>query len=278
MDKNVSELSNFEQIDLLQEMFDNNEIDLKTSDITAALVAASERVGAGFLLGKGAQFLTKGLVKATPKPVFKAFQKGYIKQGLKNAKVNATNWRNYINPTVSVLGEATTEGFIQEPLIIAGVNEALKKVKDADGNNLSINVYDPMRLKESFTQAAFASPGISAGARAIRKARKEAYRGLFEQGSNTTRDQINVRRKKAKDKLDKGAITEEQYIQEIDELDTVEDLIYSRRIDKFDPKTRVKFGELALEQQKLLQERETLKNSLSDRPFDVKNLKKIKRT
>ena len=276
MDKNINELSNFEQIDLLQEMFDNNEIDLSTSSMTAFLVAASERAGAGLLLGEGAKFLTKGVIKATPKPVWKAFQKGYLKQGLKNAKVNATNWRNYINPGIRLLGEPTTEGLIQEPLIIAGVNEALKKVKDADGNNLSINVYDPMRLKESFTQAAFASPGISAGARAIRKAGKEAYRGLFEQGSNTTRDQFDVRRKKAKDKFDAGTITEEQYIQEIDELDTVEDLIYSRRIDKFDPKTKVKFGELALEEQKLLQERETLKNSLSDRPFDVKKSEKNK--
>ncbi|MBR50911.1 MAG: hypothetical protein CMD58_00165, partial [Gammaproteobacteria bacterium] len=268
MDKNINELSNFEQIDLLQEMFDNNEIDLSTSGMTAFLVAASERAGAGLLLGEGAKLLTKGMIKTTPKPVWKAFQKGYLKQGLKNAKVNATNWRNYINPSIKLLGEPTTEGLIQEPLIIAGVNEALKKVKDADGNNLSINVYDPMRLKESFTQAAFASPGISAGARAIRRAGKEAYRGLFEQGSNTTRDQIDVRRKKAKDNYDEGAITEEQYIQEIDELDTVEDLIYSRRIDKFDPKTRVKFGELALEQQKLLQEKETLENSLSGRVFD----------
>ena len=282
MDKNINDLSNFEQIDLLQEMFDNNEIDLSTSGITAALIAASERVGAGFVLGKGAQFVTKGMVKATPKPVFKAFQKGYIKKGLENAKINATNWRNYINPTISVAGEAVTEGFIQEPLIIAGVNESLKKVKDADGNNLSIDVYDPMRLKESFSQALVASSGISAGSRAARRAGKEAYRSLFEQGSNTTRDQFDVRRKKAKEKLDKGTITEDQYIQEIDELDTVEDLIYSRRIDKFDPKTRVKFGELALEQQKLLQEKETLESSLSGRVFDEvkskenqKNLDKV---
>ena len=89
MDKNVKDLSNNEQIDLLQEMFDNNEIDLSTSGITAALVAASERAGAGLLLGEGAKLLTKGMIKATPKPVWKAFQKGYLKQGLKNAKVNA---------------------------------------------------------------------------------------------------------------------------------------------------------------------------------------------
>ena len=125
-------------------------------------------------------------------------------------------------------------------------------------------------------QALVASPGIRAGSTAVKKVGQAAYRNIFEQGSNTTTDQINVRKKKLKEKLDKRKITEEQYIQEIDELDTVEDLIYSRRIDKFDPKTRVKFGELALEQQKLLQERETLKSSLSDRPFDVKKSEKNK--